>query len=82
MSTTTEAQVDAKEAVYCPADVYAADGIEPLRFDPRLGDQSIGCGIDAPHLGRHGDAREPIPYDDGPRDAYDWTYKQNGEQGD
>ncbi|MCY4043996.1 MAG: hypothetical protein OXE99_02815 [Cellvibrionales bacterium] len=80
MSTTAEAQQDAKQAVYCPADVYAPDGAEPLLFDPREGYQGIGCGPDSPIIGRYGDTREAIPYDTDFRNAYDWTYKQNGEE--
>ena len=76
MSTTAEAQIDAKEAVYCPANVYAPDGIEPLLYDPRQGDQTTGCGSEAPYIWQYGDLRDPIPYHTGPRDSYDWTYKQ------
>jgi len=80
MSTTAEAQLDAKEAVYCPSNVYAPDGIEPLFFDPRQGDQTTGCGTEAPYIWQYGDLRDAIPYHEGPRDDYDWTYEQNGER--
>ena len=80
MSTTAEAQQDAKQAVYCPANVYAPDGLEPLLYDPRQSDQTTGCGADAQYIRQFGDLRDPIPYDTDQRDSYDWTYKQQGEQ--
>ena len=69
---------DAKEAIYCPADDYSPTGVEPAILDPLEGNQGLGCGPESPLIQFWGS--EAIPYDTTPRDDYDWTYEQPGEQ--
>jgi|GEM_PF-6383387 len=80
MSRTVEARDDPREAMYCPSDVYSPEGVEPVDFDPNQGDQTKGCGAEGSLLYMFGDDRGPIPYDTNERNAYDWTYQQDGEE--